>query len=142
MKGLSFATVAFCLSTGYLISEPADNGNTPGGVGRARSREQRHPQAKPRHDEALGLVETERDLPCGAPAGFYGLLPANRCRRVSLLSAIRDGQSIAKAIRRAFEDSSASTEEQRSKLEEWLTVWSELGWLCPPAGLKRERLTR
>jgi hypothetical protein len=30
MKGLSFATVAFCLSTGYLISEPADNGNTRG----------------------------------------------------------------------------------------------------------------
>jgi hypothetical protein len=50
-----------------------------------------------------------------------------------LLSALRDGHPIAKAIRRAFKDSSASTEEQRSMLETWFAVWAELGWLCPPS---------
>jgi hypothetical protein len=54
-----------------------------------------------------------------------------------LLAALRDGQPIAKAIRHAFEDSSASTEEQRSMLEKWFAVWAELGWLCPPARRKQ-----
>ena len=69
---------------------------------------------------------------------YYRRIDAEEYR---LLSALRDGQPIAKAIHRAFEDSSASTEEQQSMLEKWFGVWSELGWLCSPAGLKRERLT-
>jgi hypothetical protein len=69
---------------------------------------------------------------------YYRRIDAEEYR---LLSALRDGQPIAKSIRRIFEDSSASTEEQQSMLEKWFAVWSELGWLCPPAGLKRERLT-
>ena len=70
---------------------------------------------------------------------YYRRIDAEEYR---LLSALRDGQPIAKAILRAFEDSSASTAQQQSMLEEWFAVWAELGWLCPPAGLKRERLTR
>src|SRR5271154_1010110 len=69
------------------------------------------------------------------------------CRQIEaeeyrLLSALRDGQPIARAIRCAFEDSSASTEGQESMLEKWFAVWAELGWLCPPARSKRERLTQ
>jgi hypothetical protein len=65
---------------------------------------------------------------------YYRRIAAEEYR---LLSAFRDGQPIAKAIRRAFEDSSASTEEQRSMLEKWFAVWAELGWLCPPARRKQ-----
>lgn len=49
-----------------------------------------------------------------------------------LLSALRNGNSIATAIRHAFEDSAASTDDQRTKLEAWFAAWAELGWLCPP----------
>ena len=70
---------------------------------------------------------------------YYRRIEAEEYR---LLSALRDGQPIARAIRCAFEDSSASTEEQQSMLEKWFAVWAELGWLCPPARSKRERLTQ
>jgi hypothetical protein len=49
-----------------------------------------------------------------------------------LLCALRSGDPIARAIRYAFEDSPASIDDQRSKLEAWFAAWSELGWLCPP----------
>jgi len=65
---------------------------------------------------------------------YYRRIAAEEYR---LLSALRDGQPIAKAIRRAFKDCSASTEEQQSMLEKWFTVWAELGWLCPPARRKQ-----
>jgi hypothetical protein len=65
---------------------------------------------------------------------YYRRIAAEEYR---LLSTLRDGQPIAKAIRRAFKDCSASTEEQQSMLEKWFTVWAELGWLCPPARRKQ-----
>jgi hypothetical protein len=49
-----------------------------------------------------------------------------------LLCALSSGDPIARAIRYAFEDSSVSTDDQRSKLEAWFAAWAELGWLCPP----------
>ena len=49
-----------------------------------------------------------------------------------LLCSLRNGDPIARAIRHAFEESSASTDDQRSKLETWFAAWAELGWLCPP----------
>jgi hypothetical protein len=65
---------------------------------------------------------------------YYRRIAAEEYR---LLSALGDWQPIGKAIRRAFEDSSTSTEEQRSMLEKWFAVWAELGWLCPPARRKQ-----
>ena len=59
-----------------------------------------------------------------------------------LLGALRNGQPIGRAIRNAFEDSPASTEEQRSMLEKWFAVWAELGWLCPPAKSKKEKVSQ
>ena len=48
-----------------------------------------------------------------------------------LLTALRDGRTIGGAIRAAFQNSSASTGEQRTMLEKWFAAWAELGWLCP-----------
>jgi hypothetical protein len=59
-----------------------------------------------------------------------------------LLNALRNGQTIGRAVRGAFENSSVSTDEQRSMLETWFAAWAELGWLCPPAKSKRKRLTQ
>jgi hypothetical protein len=66
---------------------------------------------------------------------YYRRIDAEEYR---LLSALRDGQPIARALRRAFEDSAAPTEEQRSMLEKWFAAWAELGWLCPPASPGKE----
>ena len=70
---------------------------------------------------------------------YYRRIEAEEYR---LLSALRDGKPIAAAIRWAFEGSFASAGEQQSTLEQWFAVWAELGWLCPPARSKRERLTQ
>ncbi len=55
-----------------------------------------------------------------------------------LLSALRERRLIGRAIQDAFENSSASTGEQRSMLETWFAAWAELGWLCPPREDRRK----
>ncbi len=70
---------------------------------------------------------------------YYRRIEAEEYR---LLSALGDGKPIARAIRCAFEDSFPSAGEQQSRLEQWFAVWAELGWLCPPARSKRERITQ
>jgi hypothetical protein len=57
-----------------------------------------------------------------------------------LLNALRNGQTIGRAIRSAFENCPASIEEQRAMLETWFAAWAELGWLCPPARSKRKEV--
>ena len=68
---------------------------------------------------------------------YYRRIAAEEYR---LLAAIRDGQPIGKAIRLAFENSTAPTEQQRSMLENWFAVWAELGWLCTPARSKGKQM--
>jgi hypothetical protein len=70
---------------------------------------------------------------------YYRRIGAEQYR---LLGALRDGQPFGRAIRDAFEDSSASIDEQRSMLEQWFAVWAELGWLCPPAKSRKEKVTQ
>jgi hypothetical protein len=70
---------------------------------------------------------------------YYRRISAEEYR---LLSALRDGQPIGRAILDAFENSSASTVEQRSMLEKWFAAWAELGWLCPPGKSNKERVTQ
>jgi hypothetical protein len=70
---------------------------------------------------------------------YYRRIEAEEYR---LLSALGNGNPIARAIRCAFEDSFASAGERQSRLEQWFAVWAELGWLCPPARSKRERITQ
>jgi hypothetical protein len=55
-----------------------------------------------------------------------------------LLIALRNGLAVGRAIRFALRNSSASIEEQRSRLETWFSAWAELGWLCPPKSKKKK----
>ena len=58
-----------------------------------------------------------------------------------ILNALREGQPVEHAIQYGFENSTASLDEQRPMLERWFATWAELGWLCPPARVKKERVT-
>lgn len=86
-----------------------------------------------RNPEQIFLAVHRRDFMV-----FYRRVDAEEYR---LLRALRDGQPIARAIRRAFKGSSASTEEQRSMLEKWFAVWAGLGWLCSWAKSTKGKLT-
>ena len=68
---------------------------------------------------------------------YYRRIAAEEYR---LLAALRDGQPIGRAVRIAFEKSTASTEEQGLMLVKWFAVWAELGWLCTPARSTRKRM--
>jgi hypothetical protein len=57
-----------------------------------------------------------------------------------LLNALREGQPIGMAIKTGFKNSSVTSGEQRSMLEKWFAAWAELGWLCPPARVKKEEV--
>jgi hypothetical protein len=59
-----------------------------------------------------------------------------------ILNALREGQPVGLAIQSGFENGTASLDEQRGMLETWFAAWAELGWLCPPARVKKERVTR
>jgi hypothetical protein len=69
---------------------------------------------------------------------YYRRIAAEEYR---LLSALRDGLPIGRAIRCAFEHSSASDEQQQSMLETWFATWAQLGWLCASKSTK-ERMTQ
>ena len=49
-----------------------------------------------------------------------------------LLTALRDGNSIADSIERAFEAGSLTPELQAAKVQEYFSHASELGWFCLP----------
>lgn len=46
-----------------------------------------------------------------------------------LLTALRDGRSVAAAIQSAFDDSSELAERIPELLKHWFATWSEFGWL-------------
>jgi hypothetical protein len=51
-----------------------------------------------------------------------------------LLSALRSGASVSKAVTRAFEKTKLNAEEQANALRESFAHASELGWFCLPEG--------
>ena len=51
-----------------------------------------------------------------------------------LLADLRDGDSIATAIERAFEGSKLSPDLQAARIQEYFSHASELGWFCLPEG--------
>jgi hypothetical protein len=69
---------------------------------------------------------------------YYRRLAAEEFR---ILNALREGQPVGHAIQYGFENSTASLDEQRGMLETWFAAWAELGWLCPSARVKKERVT-
>jgi hypothetical protein len=70
-------------------------------------------------------------------AVYYRRIAAEEFR---LLNALGEGKPIGTAIRHGFKNNAASLDEQRSSLELWFAVWAELGWLCRPARVKKERV--
>jgi len=47
-----------------------------------------------------------------------------------ILSALRQGKPLGKAIDIAFQKSSIAPEERASKVQEWFQNWAALGWFC------------
>jgi len=68
---------------------------------------------------------------------YYRRLAAEEFR---ILNELREGQPVGNAIQYGFENSATSLDEQRRMLETWFAAWAELGWLCPPARVKNERV--
>jgi hypothetical protein len=69
---------------------------------------------------------------------YYRRITAEEFR---ILNALREGQPVGNAIQHGFENSTTSLDEQPRMLETWFAAWAELGWLCLPAGVKKERVT-
>ena len=55
-----------------------------------------------------------------------------------LLADLRDGDSIATAIERAFEGSKLSPDLQAARIQEYFSHASELGWFCLPESAQGE----
>ena len=53
-----------------------------------------------------------------------------------LLADLRDGDSIATAIERAFEGSKLSPDLQAARIQEYFSHASELGWFCLPESVQ------
>jgi hypothetical protein len=47
-----------------------------------------------------------------------------------ILSALRQGKPLGKAIEIAFRKSSIAPEERAPKVQEWFQNWAALGWFC------------
>jgi hypothetical protein len=50
----------------------------------------------------------------------------------SILSALRQGKTLAAAVESAFAKSRIPAEERPRKVETWFATWSALGWFCRP----------
>jgi hypothetical protein len=49
-----------------------------------------------------------------------------------ILSALRDGKPLGRAIDAAFRKSRAPAEERAGKVQQWFQNWAALGWFCRP----------
>jgi len=50
----------------------------------------------------------------------------------AILSALREGKTIGKAIDAAFRRSSMAPEERAASVQQWFQNWATLGWFCKP----------
>jgi Putative DNA-binding domain len=50
----------------------------------------------------------------------------------AILSALREGKTIGKAIDAAFRKSSMAPEERAASVQQWFQNWATLGWFCKP----------
>src|SRR5712664_4584620 len=49
-----------------------------------------------------------------------------------ILSALRDGKALGKAIEAAFRTSRVAAEERAGLVQQWFQNWAALGWFCHP----------
>jgi hypothetical protein len=50
----------------------------------------------------------------------------------AILSALREGKTIGKAIDAAFGKSSMAPQEKAAAVQQWFQNWAALGWFCKP----------
>ena len=50
----------------------------------------------------------------------------------AILSALRAGQTLGKAIEAAFKKSKAPVQERATSVQQWFQNWAALGWFCTP----------
>jgi hypothetical protein len=50
----------------------------------------------------------------------------------AILSALRDGKLLGKAIETAFRKSRVPAEERAGLVQRWFQNWATLGWFCSP----------
>src|SRR5260221_11779687 len=48
----------------------------------------------------------------------------------AILSALRDGKALGKAIEVAFRESRVPAEERAGLVQRWFQNWAALGWVC------------
>jgi hypothetical protein len=49
-----------------------------------------------------------------------------------MLAAIRQGLPLSAAIEAAWEESRIPETRRAEKIQEWFSVWAQLGWICAP----------
>jgi hypothetical protein len=49
-----------------------------------------------------------------------------------ILTSLRDGKALGKAIDGAFRKSSMASEERAASVQQWFQNWATLGWFCKP----------
>ncbi len=50
----------------------------------------------------------------------------------AILSALRDGKTLGKAIEAAFKKSKVPVQERATSVQQWFQNWAALGWFCSP----------
>jgi hypothetical protein len=50
----------------------------------------------------------------------------------AVLSALREGKTLGKAIDAAFRKSSIAPEQRAASVQQWFQTWATLGWFCKP----------
>lgn len=50
----------------------------------------------------------------------------------AILTALRDGKTLGKAIQAAFGKSKMAEQERAGRVQEWFQNWATLGWFCKP----------
>jgi Putative DNA-binding domain len=57
----------------------------------------------------------------------------------AILTGLRDGKTLGKAIEGAFRNSSIPEGERASLVQQWFQNWATLGWFCKPEKKKAEK---
>jgi hypothetical protein len=58
-----------------------------------------------------------------------------------VLNAIRSGRRLGGAIEEGFRQSCAALDDRPAMVGSWFAAWAELGWLCAPSMVKKERVS-
>lgn len=57
-----------------------------------------------------------------------------------VLNAMRSGQRLGRAIEEGFSQSCVPPDDRPAMAGAWFAAWAELGWLCAPSRIKKEKV--